>query len=679
MFKEKSAFLDALHQLIESGDSLCRWVDYYAARFTLREVERRNENLGHDEKELLAVLVLLLGNASREGKTQLALSSLYSSKTIPPWFTLPGEHALIATLKAAAPVVKVVEAANKRSSEALPIEQLDLLEAVVTIPEESDRKPSSTDGGQVPPLIVMDNGQISLHRFWRAQIQIDHWRSSALSEKTVFNKLQLTNASAAFVALFPNVCFEPASPDLGQALATLQSTIQPFNLISGGPGTGKTTTAVKIILLRLIILYFAQNETSQENVSSAKVFLLAPTGKAAQRLARAILSQLPNLLTRLKLNVELETYIQRSLAIQGMTVHRFLNQAQGSNKSRPTNLGSLFTDSVTDVPDLVLIDESSMVDLELMQAVLSTLSPKKGLIMLGDYFQLPAVEPGDVFAQWVSQARFFERNNRQTQQIEQLSGWPLNNDISIIRRDEAPAFLSELKHSFRFSGALASAAVSVKAGDNDGLFSLLRQHDATHNLAWSSHDDQRLNKDLRQGLLSGYERYFDLVNKGASYETLYAELDRYRILSPSYQGSLGVEALNDLVEVHFQGETKRAASRLYHGKALLMTKNMPALGLFNGDIGIVIAQQNGEYLLCFGDFNERVEVSPLQVAGLQPAYAMTVHKSQGSEYEKLSVVISMQAQELLSRSLLYTALTRAKTSCHLYASAEAIEQTLSSN
>jgi exodeoxyribonuclease V alpha subunit len=362
-----------------------------------------------------------------------------------------------------------------------------------------------------------------------------------------------------------------------------------------------------------------------------------------------------------------------------MTVHRFLNQAQGSNKSRPTNLGSLFTDSVTDVPDLVLIDESSMVDLELMQAVLSTLSPKKGLIMLGDYFQLPAVEPGDVFAQWVSQARFFERNNRQTQQIEQLSGWPLNNDISIIRRDEAPAFLSELKHSFRFSGALASAAVSVKARDNDGLFSLLRQHDATHNLAWSSHDDQRLNKDLRQGLLSGYERYFDLVNKGASYETLYAELDRYRILSPSYQGSLGVEALNDLVEVHFQGKTKRAALSLYHGKALLMTKNMPALGLFNGDIGIVIAQQNGEYLLCFGDFNERVEVSPLQVAGLQPAYAMTVHKSQGSEYEKLSVVISMQAQELLSRSLLYTALTRAKTSCHLYASAEAIEQTLSSN
>ncbi len=208
--------------------------------------------------------------------------------------------------------------------------------------------------------------------------------------------------------------------------------------------------------------------------------------------------------------------------------------------------------------------------------------------------------------------------------------------------------------------------------------------------AMTQEDDEAKRVKLSKYVTGAYQAYFDLVKARASLEQLNAAFAEFQLLCSTHEGEHGVKAMNDLIErslIAGHHELRLGAMDpamfLYHGKPILITKNHTDLGVFNGDIGFVIAQQisgssGAKFTVMVPQGSgDAIQVSPKRLKAWQPAYAMTVHKSQGSEYQHVGLLLAGYAKELLSRSLLYTGLTRAKKRCDIWANIDALEQAFS--
>ncbi|BBB29068.1 exodeoxyribonuclease V subunit alpha [Neptunomonas japonica] len=501
------------------------------------------------------------------------------------------------------------------------------------------------DGGQLTPL-VLDKERLYLYRYWQYECQVARSllaRTSSVELDTAFLKEKLDGLFGEGEIANSEL---DVSPD-GQRVAAAIAVLQSMAIISGGPGTGKTTTITRMLAIYLQI----QKQQSPE--VTPVICLAAPTGKAAARLSESI--------SMARDSLAVSDDIKQMIPDQGTTLHRLLGARPGQasfkyNADNPLHL------------DLLVVDEASMIDLPLMANLLLALPEQARLILIGDKEQLASVEAGSVLGDVCSVPEEVANTEAMAALLYETCQVPLLKTNSVQPFSDSVAFL---KHSYRFSqdsgiGALARA---VNAGDAKQLKSVLASGYA---------DLQRItatagNEQLIQHMLEKYREYLSILNSGAEPAEVIKQFSVFRVLCGLRKGVFGVEALNTAFEKEAQNRGLiQMKGRWYSGRPVMITRNDRALRLYNGDIGIALEDVETRQLkVWFEQGGELVSYSTSRLPQHETVFAMTVHKSQGSEFDDVTLVLAEEAK-VISRELVYTGITRAKKHCALYGSLKTI-------
>ncbi len=416
----------------------------------------------------------------------------------------------------------------------------------------------------------------------------------------------------------------PAGADL-QRTAVAQAVRRPLAVISGGPGTGKTTTVVRLLAALL----------EQPGHGPLAIGLAAPTGKAAARMAEAI--------RKARSGLQIPEALQARLPDQAQTLHRLIGIRGDSTRprhhaGRPLPL------------DVLVVDEASMVDLALMYRVVDALPPGARLVLLGDQYQLAAVEAGAVFAEICS--------------LHGTAGpaAPSLGDAVVL-----------LTHSYRFAGdsGIGELARQINAGHVPGIHRVLRAGGA--DLGWNPSPRP---DDLLERLEQGYIPYLQAAVSGEP-GLAFAAFNAFRALAARREGSFGVQALNEALEIRLRRRLGLASrERWYPGRAVMVQHNDYALELFNGDVGLCLPTPQG--LRVFFEAGQGYRsFAATRLPLHECALVMTVHKSQGSEFDEVLLILPEQPGPLLTRSLLYTGVTRARKRVELWALPERLDEAAS--
>ena len=473
--------------------------------------------------------------------------------------------------------------------------------------------PLVSDGTATTPLVVTPDGRLYLYRYFELERRL----AELIMQRTQICDVAIdsTQLEAALDTLFPD---DATSADQRNA-ATL-AVHNRFTVISGGPGTGKTATVVRILTL-LSQLKLAAPE---------RMLLCAPTGKAAARLREALADTLPAVTPG------------DTLPTDAVTAHRLLGWRPGKkpryHAGRPLNC------------DLLVLDEASMVDLALMASLLEALPTHARLILLGDRDQLSSVEAGAVLG-----------------------------DICRAADSGPPAdTLAPLTHNWRFGAhspiaALASAVREARVTD---ALTLLDDPASAQVSLQVAQEDAALDALLAEQVTPVYAEVARLVREGADAKAVFEKLGSLMVLCAHRTGRRGVTDLNQRVSAQLgTGGALSPGLPAYPGQPLMVTRNDTALGLFNGDIGVVMpdADSPGRLQAVFLDAggDERV-VSLGRLPEHETAYAMTVHKAQGSQARQVVLVLPTQLSPVLSRELIYTGITRAEQSLEIWAAHEVL-------
>lgn len=478
------------------------------------------------------------------------------------------------------------------------------------------RLPLVSQGEQPTPL-VLDGGRLYLRRYHRFECSIAD-RLANLNEP--LPDLDTDRLRDVLAAHFP-----VASK---QRLAAFQGLTRRLTVIAGGPGTGKTTT-VSGILRALDDLH---------GDGTVNVSLAAPTGKAAMKLNEGLAG------------------IESVREVR--TLHRLLGYrpASGDYRHGPDN----------PLPaDLLIIDEVSMVDLAMMARLLSALKPGARLILLGDPGQLPSVEAGNLLADICKYG--YPYSTGFAQLAARVTGVDIRGEPPCHRLQDA---LCQLTESHRFSpdrgiGRLARAvqAGQVELGDRDEV---------------SAAPIAELTPARLAAL---YGDYIDAIAARDDADRLIDTFGRTRLLTPMKDGDHGVRVMNEQMEELLIDRGLIGTDRgFYHGRPVLVTRNDYNLQLFNGDIGICVRRDDGEPRVVFAGNGGTREFLPSRLPEHETCFAMTVHKSQGSEFDHVAIAVpaaaTPQQARLLTREMLYTAVTRARSRLSLFYDEEALERCL---
>lgn len=729
-----------LKNRIREGESPLRWLDYYAAEHAYETMAKHArstsaaesaQDAGSKADELVSDLVLLLSYLSSLGHHRLPLASLKRygaflmfkhSESLEQLSSMLVQHPFVyspATIKG-----NSFESELAGQSEAQPEqkseqpeqqpEQLDLwseqtAQAKSTLAKSEVVKISNSVESALLPFLALENDEVYLYRYWAMQDHILDWRN-----KRLMQPLALTDDEAKYLGPLLRALFklDAANKSIDfQALAGAQSLVSSLSLVSGGPGTGKTTTAAKIIVLHL--LRAQMRSAGESNSQLPSVVCLAPTGKAAQRLASGVREQAEGLIESLSIELEQKHAVSSALPEEGATIHRYI-LASGEKldplmktKSKSFTARLALNQHMHDegAPCLIVVDESSMLDLALMKKLVQVTSDKTAVVFLGDYFQLAPVEPGDVFGDWV---REFSRQKIPASQLSCVSEM-LQQDLSLFNDEHALQCnlecdlgispLTVLRKSYRFAGALADCAELVKSGSMSDFaeFAVAQTEQSAVQVrrlddASSAGSYLSIMADAHLAVLrKAYRDYRNCTEKKASLDELHKTFLEVQILCSTYQGPYGADAINMEVDRYIRSAVSGRGSQdnsvasnqaYYHGQPILLTQNYAEFGLYNGDIGFVVEQAEGQsaelsYLLSFyREGAEPITILPTRISNRELAYAMSIHKSQGSEYSDVHVVIAPYAKELLTRSLLYTGITRAKHKVNLYLDQQCIQKIL---
>ncbi|WP_445495178.1 exodeoxyribonuclease V subunit alpha [Photorhabdus sp. SF281] len=509
---------------------------------------------------------------------------------------------------------------------------------------------AAVSSGFQPTPVVLSHDRLYLQRMWQSECQVAAFFSANQSADSIQEEQLRTILDELFI--LSDLSDEAVD---WQRVAAAVAVTSRVSVISGGPGTGKTTTVAKL-LAALIKLNPDKKPVIQ---------LAAPTGKAAARLTESLNSVVRKLpLTEKQFE---------SMPDQAQTIHRLLGAQPDSQRLRydrdnPLNL------------DVLVVDEASMVDLPMIARLIDALPPKAKIVLLGDRDQLASVEAGAVLGDI---CRFAELGYSavRAEQLSRLTGCHLIAGA----QENAPEVrdrLCLLRKSYRFdaNSGIGQLAAAVNQGKSREALSILQQSldDICFCPLSGDEDYQRLLTET----VSGYHSYLQRVAKQASAREILAEFNRYRLLCALREGPFGVSGLNQRIEqlLHRQGLIRLPAgifSRGYAGRPVMIARNDSTLGLFNGDIGIMLRDENNELRAYF-------QLPDGQIKGIQPsrlpqhetAYVMTVHKSQGSEFEHTALVLPTQFVPVVSRELVYTAMTRAREKLTLYAHEAVLRQAI---
>lgn len=488
------------------------------------------------------------------------------------------------------------------------------------------------------PLILDDAGRLYLHRYWRYERLVADEilkRSGqipfALDAKTV---------AASLMKLFPGT----AEKINWQKVAAFAAVRQRFSVITGGPGTGKTWTVARLLALLL----------EQPGGENLRVKLAAPTGKAAARLQEALAHALVGLACSETVKARLQA---KDLTT---TIHRLLGTIPQSVKFRH--------DADNPLPvDVLVVDEASMVSLALMAKLLAALKPDARLVLVGDQDQLPPVDAGNVLGDLCRAAAINSFSETFQSDYESCGGEKLDGKIS--SDEKLTDTVIQLGKNFR-SGEMISIneiSISVNDGDADKAMELLR-HSGTAALAWEPLPMAKLLKAaLRDAIVSHYGKML----KSATPAEAIAALGKFRILCAVREGAFGTENINRLAEEILAEAGFIATDKIkfgsYAGKPLMVTANNYALKLFNGDTGVVW-WDGGNPLIYFPDETGGIRaVARERLPEHESVFALTIHKSQGSEFDHVLLVLPDKTSPVLTRQLFYTGLTRARKSVRILA------------
>jgi exodeoxyribonuclease V alpha subunit len=441
--------------------------------------------------------------------------------------------------------------------------------------------------------------------------------------------------------------------DVRQREAAAVAALRHLTVLSGGPGTGKTTTVVRMLAL-------VQSLQLARGLPPLRIALAAPTGKAAARLGESIGTQI----AALQCDDDVKAAIPRAAS----TIHRLLG-VRGGSSTRFVHDASLPL-----ATDVVVVDEASMVDLATMAKLVDAVPASARIVLVGDKHQLASVEAGAILGDICDAGRQggAPRSAAFASTLSQLVDAP-------ARPNEAPAAIADClvdlvqSHRFDTDSAIGGLAEAIKHGRSDEAVTRLQA--AIGNTRGQLGmvpvgEGDELPTVLRSIVLDGYRPVVDAKDPA---ERL-ALLGRFRLLSPHRRGPFGVERLNALVEQLLGlGARMHAGTPWYDGRPILVTTNDHQLGLFNGDVGVVCSDDNGKLRAWFmgGDGALR-SFAPSRLPEVETVFAMTVHKSQGSEFDRVGLLVPRQLSSLLTRELLYTAVTRARERVTLFGAARAI-------
>lgn len=477
--------------------------------------------------------------------------------------------------------------------------------------------------GDFAPLILDNNGRLYLHRYWRYEQEIAHalLRRASMPAGGV-DEAQLKQA---LDRLFPEQT--ALAPDW-QKLAAATAVLQNFTLISGGPGTGKTSIVVRILGL-----------LQQQAGGVLDIALAAPTGKAAARLQVSI--------QQAKLALQLSPEEVSAIPERAGTIHRLLGSRPDRTQFRH------HADNPLPI-DVLVMDEASMVDVALMAKLLQALPAGCRLILLGDRHQLSSVEAGSVLSDIYGRASGF--TPAFCRRLERVTG------ITVEPSTEPGLALSDcvvrLRHSYRFDkqSGIGKLAAAVKLGNGDESLRQLRSGQAT-DIALL---DRR--EELVSIALDGYKTYLELAQRDVSAFEVFRSFERFRILTALSAGTGGTLMLNQAIEKALVDlDIADRASAWYPGRPVIVRRNDYNLRLYNGDVGILLMDESGEPRVCFPAAEGLFRwIAPSRLPQWELAYAMTVHKSQGSEFDRVLLVLPEHDAPLLTRELVYTAVTRAR-------------------
>ncbi|MCV2350214.1 exodeoxyribonuclease V subunit alpha [Paucibacter sp. Y2R2-4] len=538
-------------------------------------------------------------------------------------------------------------------------EWLSALQASPLVFVDAPGAEGSTQAGQGEPL-VLRGSKLYLRRYWAYEQRV---AAQLLARATVGPRADTTQVRQWLDRMFPSA--GESAPLDWQKLACGVAVAGRLSVITGGPGTGKTYTAA-----RLLALLFAIDPDAQR----LRVGLAAPTGKAAARLKQSIESALSQLQGQLGVSLDLQKLAGQMGAAR--TLHALLGARPDTRKLR--------ADAAHPLPlDVLIVDEASMIHLEMMAALLDAMPPGGRLILLGDKDQLASVEAGAVLGDLCRDAELGRYLPRTAAYAAAVTGQTLPNEFLLPAGEGASPLAQQtvmLRESRRFGGPIGQLALAVNRGDARQAQQLLSegQDQVLLNVqAASAEAAVRLALQGRPGAEGGYRSYLKLLAQRPGTAEAFASwvlavltaFERFRLLCAVREGDWGTEGLNLAVERALIADgllSKRG--EWYEGRPVMVTRNDAGLGVFNGDIGIVLRPQgqdeaaggSNRLRAYFSDGQSLRSVAVSRLADVETAFALTVHKSQGSEFEHTVLVLPAEGGGGLTRELVYTGITRAR-------------------
>ena len=437
-----------------------------------------------------------------------------------------------------------------------------------------------------------------------------------------------------------------------QRWAAAAAVLRRLAVIAGGPGTGKTTTVARALGL-------LEEQAAARGSRPPLVALAAPTGKAAARLAEAVRAEAAAM--------DVDGAVRARLAaLDSATIHRLLVR-------HPGNASRFRHDRHNRLPhDVVVVDETSMVPLGLMARLAEAVRPDARLILVGDPRQLASVEAGAVLGDIVGPAGDGMRMSREgAAELSSVTGaTPPGAVVATARPGAIGDAVVLLRANHRFRGTLAALADAVRSGDADRALDALAAHQADGDtdddaLRWlpvdASTAEPALLEPLHTAVCTSGAALVAAARAGDGAAAV-AELGRFRVLCAHRRGPAGVSTWNRRLEEWLGSviDGFSADGAWYVGRPVMVTANDYGLRLFNGDTGAVVWRPGGGVAAVFDRGGAPVVVSPSRLSDVDTVWAMTVHKAQGSEFDEVAVVLPEPSSRVLTRELLYTALTRAR-------------------
>ena len=513
--------------------------------------------------------------------------------------------------------------------------------------------------GQGNTPLVLEGNRLYLRRYWQYQQILD---------QAIQQRLQpiRTDLPAGLQTQLQNLFASksPENPDW-QKIACLLALRARFAIITGGPGTGKTTTLTKLLAL---LLKLANDESN--NTRKLVILLAAPTGKAAARVSESISKALEKL--------AVPDDLKQCIPKKASTLHRLLGSRHDSRHYVHHRNNPL-------VADIVIVDEASMIDLEMMASLLDALPESAQLILLGDKDQLASVEAGSVMGDLCHGGENQAYDEQTRAWIRPYIDEALNEPAAVGSAINQQTVMLRYSHRFGEHSGIGQLAKAVNQGNAEQAQAILKDtaryqdlsrilltHPADNHLKQLVLANTGVADNGKPNARQGYGYYLDVIQRkrptDSSHYNHWAKqvldaFDTFQVLCALRRGAWGVEGLNQRMEQWLFPKQKPAL--WYEGRPVMITRNDYNLGLMNGDVGITLKDSTGKLRVAFPSEDSRDDVkiiwiSPMRLPDVVAAYAITVHKSQGSEFNHLALILPETRSPVLTRELVYTAITRAK-------------------